>query len=434
MTIKDIFVTPFVTPFIKYYLYICIKNIQMASIKILLRKDKLSKKNGKAPLFIRITQNRKSKFISLGISVEPKYWNEDKSMIKKGAENYQEINAYIIQKRAEIERTSLELNVKFNKITSSIIKEKIKGKRRVDFFDYCEKKLEDLKEVLTYSTYDVYRVRLGKLKKYYEGKELFIDEIDLEFLNEYEKYQFKTLKNKPYTVLNNFKFIKTMVNHAQKDNLIDHDLSFFKKSKIPTKQTGLKYLTEQQFQKVLHFDKSKIKKTYLFRFIVFSCYCGGLRISDVLNLKWINYIESEQSIVPIIKKTKRKHQIKLPEKANEIINTYKRDNLNQSDYIFPLLKYNPLEENISEKIKNSRIKTHNEKANKVLKEVSEELKLPFKLTFHSSRHTFATIALKRGMRIEYVSKILDHTHINTTQIYAKIINEELDKAMDIMNF
>jgi len=65
--------------------------------------------------------------------------------------------------------------------------------------------------------------------------------------------------------------------------------------------------------------------------------------------------------------------------------------------------------------------------------VAEFINLPFKLTFHSSRHTFATIALKKGMRIEYVSKILDHTNISTTQIYAKIINKELDKAMEIMN-
>jgi integrase len=151
-----------------------------------------------------------------------------------------------------------------------------------------------------------------------------------------------------------------------------------------------------------------------------------------LDLRWSNYIEKEQRIVKLIKKTKRTHQVKLTKRANSIIKKYKIKDNNKEDYIFPLLKY--IEgESISDKIRNNRIAEHNYKSNQLLKIVSKKLDLPFKLTFHSSRHTFATIALKRGMRIEYVSKILGHASIKTTQIYAKIVNEELDKAMSIMD-
>ena len=55
----------------------------MASVTIILRKDKLNKNTGKAPLYIRIIKNRKSKFLSLGIKIEPKYWNEEKLIIKE---------------------------------------------------------------------------------------------------------------------------------------------------------------------------------------------------------------------------------------------------------------------------------------------------------------------------------------------------------------
>lgn len=65
-----------------------------------------------------------------------------------------------------------------------------------------------------------------------------------------------------------------------------------------------------------------------------------------------------------------------------------------------------------------------------LKKMGEDLKLPFNLHFHLSRHTFATNALSNGMRIEYVSKLLDHSSIQQTQVYAKIVSEELDKAVD----
>ena len=58
------------------------------------------------------------------------------------------------------------------------------------------------------------------------------------------------------------------------------------------------------------------------------------------------------------------------------------------------------------------------------------MELSFPLSFHLSRHTFATNALNNGMRIEYVSKLMDHSDIGITQIYAKVISEELDKAVE----
>jgi site-specific recombinase XerD len=62
-----------------------------------------------------------------------------------------------------------------------------------------------------------------------------------------------------------------------------------------------------------------------------------------------------------------------------------------------------------------------------------KLEIEKNISFHTSRHTFATLALKKGMRIEHVSKILGHATIKETQIYAKIVNEDLDLAMDLFN-
>jgi len=164
---------------------------------------------------------------------------------------------------------------------------------------------------------------------------------------------------------------------------------------------------------------------------VFSCYAAGLRFSDVIDLKMQDYIETENRIVKLIKKTKRKHQFKLPSKAISIIEKYKTNNCKPSDYIFPILN-NEFDYNLSPRYFLSEKITFNKNANLFLHKLGEDLKLPFTLTFHTARHTFATRALNKGMRIEHVSKILDHTNISTTQIYAKIINKELDKAMEIM--
>ena len=56
-----------------------------------------------------------------------------------------------------------------------------------------------------------------------------------------------------------------------------------------------------------------------------------------------------------------------------------------------------------------------------------------KFSFHSARHSWAVRALQKGMRIEYVSKLMRHASVKQTEVYAQILNEELDKAMEIFN-
>lgn len=56
-----------------------------------------------------------------------------------------------------------------------------------------------------------------------------------------------------------------------------------------------------------------------------------------------------------------------------------------------------------------------------------------RITFHTARHSWAVRALQKGMRIEYVSKILGHASVKQTEVYAKVMNAELDKAMDVFN-
>lgn len=73
------------------------------------------------------------------------------------------------------------------------------------------------------------------------------------------------------------------------------------------------------------------------------------------------------------------------------------------------------------------ISRNNALINKSLKRIGKLAEIGFPLHFHVSRHTFATIALSRGMRIEYVSQIMGHARIKETQRYAKVINCDIDK-------
>jgi site-specific recombinase XerD len=74
---------------------------------------------------------------------------------------------------------------------------------------------------------------------------------------------------------------------------------------------------------------------------------------------------------------------------------------------------------------------NNQNSNAYLKEIGELCGIKKKLSFHLSRHTFATLTLSRGVSIESVSKMLGHTNIKTTQIYARITNEKIGNDMTV---
>ena len=146
-------------------------------------------------------------------------------------------------------------------------------------------------------------------------------------------------------------------------------------------------------------------------------------------MKYSNYNQEEHKISKLIRKTGRIHQFKIGKVAIDILDKYLKKEANHDDYIFPII------ENKESYEKNDTMRylvtsKHNKLANFHLKKMGAKMKLPFPLSFHLSRHSFATNALNNGMRIEHVSKLMDHQDISTTQIYAKIIGEELDKAVD----
>jgi len=101
------------------------------------------------------------------------------------------------------------------------------------------------------------------------------------------------------------------------------------------------------------------------------------------------------------------------------------------DFIFPLLS-NSLD-TTDPTLLFQAISRSTAYANKNLKVLAQKAEIDKAISFHSSRHTWATRALRKGMRIEYVSKLMGHTNIRTTQVYTKIVNEDLDTAMDVFN-
>ena len=403
----------------------------MVSVTILLKDNKVNEK-GEKPLYIRIIKGRQTKFISIGIKVHPDLWNKDKLRVKSQFPNSARVNAFIAKKLSDAECLSLDLETKHKNVSSLRIKEALIGKSSVSLINYMENDLTDIKANGKIGSYKKVKAILQKLKTYLQGKDILFHDFDLVFLKKYERYLRDDLGNSTNTIHTNLKTFRKIFNDAVREDIIEPSDNPFSKFKLSLEKTKKEYLTEDELAEIENLILKEDSKVFHHRNIyVFASYAGGVRISDLLQLKWQNYDGTHIKI--ITQKTKEPISIKLPTKAIELIEYYSelQQTKKKSDFIFPFL--NNHTDYSSPEVLFNAIASNTAYANKDLKVIAKKAQITKHISFHSSRHTWATRALQKGMRIEYVSKLMGHGSLKTTMIYTKIVNSELDNAMDIFN-
>jgi len=403
----------------------------MATVTLMLKQNKVNEK-GEMPLYIRIIKGRKAKFISLGIRVHPTLWNEERLRVKGQYPNSGRVNALIASKLADAEKAALDAELKNKSVSSRKIKEAVMGKDSPSLVKYIETYLADLKTKGKMGTYDKVNATLLKFKTYLNNIDMTFEEFDLAFLKKYEKYLREDLGNAINTVHSNLKIFRKVFNDAVREDIVELQNNPFTKFKLVTEKTKKEYLTEEELKVIEDLLlKEGTVMCYHRDMYVFAAYAGGIRISDLLQLRWCNYDGSHVKLTT--QKTKETISVKLPAKAIEIIEKYasRQQNRKSSDFIFPILD-NKADYSSPEAIFKA-ISSNTAYANKNLKFIAKKAEISKHISFHSSRHTWATRALKKGMRIEYVSKLMGHSSLKTTMIYTKIVDGELDKAMDVFN-
>ncbi|NVO03421.1 MAG: site-specific integrase [Bacteroidetes bacterium] len=401
----------------------------MATTKVVLFQTNKNKA-GESPLYIRITKDRKIKYVSLGVNIFPKDWDEVHCKVKKSHPNYLRINSYIQHKATEAVDVVLEMVTASKWVRAKSIKQKLFGSNGIAFIPYAEKFILTYKEKNQIGSYLKAKAIIDKLKKFIASENFTFDDISVEFLKQYETHLRVTCKNGNTTIHGNFKVLNRIMNEAIRDNEISIQQNSFLKYRVKPDNSEKIFLTEEELKKFeeIHLDENT-EKFHVRNIYVFACYAGGIRISDILTLRWENF--NETHILLKTQKTGSVVSIMLPDKAIEILNYYKPANFKKSDLIFPFLEDN---ENLKDKtFLLSQINKISGRIGHALDEIGKLAGIEKHIHFHTSRHTWATRALKKGMRIEYVSKLMGHSSIRTTQVYAKIVNEDLDNAMKIFN-
>lgn len=401
----------------------------MATIATILRKDKLNKK-GLAPIHFRIIKDRKTRYVSARFSIEPKYWNTKKEIVKPSHPESSYLNTHLSEELAKIQEDILKHEATSKELTVSKIKEKVLGKKPVAFIPFAMKALENYKIAGQVGTYDKSKSIIKKLKTYLDGQELFFHDITVKFLTDYEKWLREKLGNKTNTVHKDLKFIRKLFNDCIRQDLILANLNPFLRYKLKLEKTQKVYLTEDELIQFEQVQCTPYARLELHQdMFIFASYVGGLRVSDVLKLQKLDFDGTHIHVN--IKKTRGQLSIKLPNKALSIIEKWKEAPNASERFIFPMLDESiDLEDPF---ILDKNISSCTAYINKNLKILTKQANIDKHVSFHISRHTWATRALKKGMSVDKVSKLMGHAALRETLIYAKIVNEELDKAMDVFN-
>lgn len=401
----------------------------MASVTTVLRTDKLNKKN-EAPIHFRIIKDRRTSYISSSIIIPEDHWDKKNKRIKAKHPNSARANSLLSQKYSELYNQVLEFETVNKGLTSRGLRNKIYGQKPFDFFPFADEVVSEYLSDGKIGSYDKNASIISKLREYTQGRNICFQDITPEFLSKYEKYLKETKGNKVNTIHRDFKFLRKVFNDAYHKDVIEHSVIPFNKFKMKTEKTERVYLSEEELMKIEQVETTKGSRLELHRdMFVFASYTGGLRVSDMLQIKWKHFDGTNVNFT--IQKTGTQLSIKLPNKGLEIINRYTLEEKDQNAFIFPIL---PNDLDLTDvRALDTAISNATAYINKNLKVLAVKAQIDKHISFHTSRHTWATRALRKGISFDKVSKLLGHSSLRETQVYAKIFNSELDKAMDVFN-
>ncbi len=384
-----------------------------------------SNKVGEAPIIIRITKDRKHKYKSTGIRILPKFWDERKGKIKPSHPHARQFNGVIDKLMNDIQNDITKEETVNPNISVNRIKENIATKvKNNDFFEVAEEMNRRYEADGKIGTLDLSRAVLNKFSKFLKTTSIQFGEITPRTLNKYQTYLLTELKNRINTAGKDLKYINRVFNYAIKVGIINDGQNPFKIFSYETEKTQRVFLTETELKSIEQVSvNERVNRTR--DIILFQFYSGGLRISDILLLKW-NQIDDGRIYVNI-KKTNTQITHMLNENALTLLEKFYTDEARPNDYVFSMLPKNFDENSLREL--DTNISRATAKINKDLKIIAWYSNIDKPLSTHIMRHTFATIALSKGIRTDVLQKVLGHSNIRETQIYAKMLNQTVDEEM-----
>lgn len=374
-------------------------------------------------IYARITVNGRRIEISVKRTIHPDNWNIAKGMAKGKTPEIRQLNTYLEQIKGRLIDCYQELLLKNQLVTPDAIKNLFCGVKEYEYtilscFDYHNVEMKVSLEWGTLKNYFTTRRYIEEfIKKQLKTSDVLLSQLNYKFLADFERFmrtyipKKQTLPCGQNTTMKHIERLRKVVNMAIKNDWLEKDP--FIKFKSSFTHTTRQFINADELRSIEEREFSIPRLQQVKDLFIFSCYTG-LAYIDVYELTPHNItlgIDGEYWISTQRHKTDIPVRIPLLPQVLAIIEKYKHHpQVLYSGKLLPCYS--------------------NQRLNSYLKEIADLCKIDKPLTFHIARHTFATtVTLTNGVPIETVSKLLGHTSIKTTQIYAKVVEQKISEDM-----
>jgi len=385
--------------------------------------------NGNHPLMIRLCQGKKLKYISLGMSIFPEFWDFEKERPKRNCPNKEQIENIIAKKTTEYRKQILEFKMIEKDFSVSKLVETVdKPLRRITVDSFFLEVIDEQMKQDRIGNANSFKFALNSLRAF-SSVDIPFSEIDANWLKKYEAWM-RAKGNSENTLGVRFRALRAIYNRAIQEGIVKRDyypFNEFKVSKLK-ETTKKRAITKADIQKLISFDASTVENQDsnllelsrdMFLFSYFGC---GINFIDIAYLRKSN-IENGR-ITYERHKTGKRINFLLTAQALEILSKYAHP---KSEYLFPILS-DAIHK--TELQKHYRIRKITKRVNKSLKTIGEQIGINISLTTYVARHSFATVLKRSGVNIALISEALGHSDLATTQIYLDSFeNSQIDAAM-----
>ena len=429
--------------------------------KYRLRTPKTIDKSKTYPIELEYTWNRQVLRKSSNIFVKAADWNQNgnqgRGEIRSSYGNeYKRLNKVLMERVDTMDAQLAEYNVKHpNQITVEVIAGFLSHKpltRKDQGKDFAEFVLERLES--EYSRHKIGRSRYkngiccmnvfttflrATNQGTYEKDKIYVGDITPELIDGYITWRRDIRQNGDETINHSLTPILKACSYATELGMIEQsvnariqDMMIVTKPSLSDEESEFdgKALTKEQMDALLEYYKNckEPRRKEFMEMFFFAFHACGLRIVDVMTLQWGHISFEKKELRKIMIKTSKRHVIPLTEPALKILRKWQEKRVG-CRYVFDLVNDN-LDLNDEEALYKARINA-TKCIGQSLAVVGEQLEFPFSLSMHVARHSFAVMALNKGLSMSVVSRLLGHGSTDITEkVYAHFLPETLSAEMD----
>ena len=384
-----------------------------STFKVLFYVNGSKEKNGIVPIMGRVTINGSVAQFSCKQTIPKALWDAKGNRAKGKSIEARDINHALDNIKAQIIKHYQRISDREAYVTAEMVRNAYQGigseyETLLGAFDKDNATFQ--KRVGTDRVKGTYMARVRArnhvaafIKANYKRSDLSMLELTPDFIKEFAVFLSTDRGLQNGSIWTNCMWLKGVVMRAHFNGLIPRNP--FAQFHISPNIKEREYLTEEELKTLMTHEFADAKLSYIRDIFVFASFTA-LSFVDVKGLTTDDIVEvnGEKWILSKRHKTKVPFQVKLLDIPLQIIKRYEEFQTDKS--VFPNLNYWSI--------------------CKPLKKMIKECGITKDISFHCARHGFATLAISKGMPIESVSRVLGHTNIVTTQLYAKITTQKID--------